>query len=93
MFYKWKRIKIVMSELYDPRDKMKNCGIDRLPGGYAELCTDRNVYDAFVDICIAESEGELQVAAKVWHNRVIATYPKLVGQINEVLCGTRKELV
>lgn len=92
MFIQWRRIKKVMAELYDPRDLTIHCGMQGLLSAYDRLCADRDIYEAFEMLCIVDGEQEFQNAAAVWRARILAKFPCLEWQIDEVLKGVRHEI-
>lgn len=101
MFYNWRRVKIVMSELWDPEDLTKNGGISRLLAVYEKTCTDRRIYRQFVLMCESMGEDMFQRRAGIWHSAVEAyatnathsvRVPPLIQQIEEILKGVRTQL-
>lgn len=106
MFYKWRNIKVVLGELFDPDDRMKNAGAmmwDKYL--HRVIIDDRDrgflipAFDHLVDVY---GEAQFQDAARNFHMALeqylqshlnLERAGKLCQGINKILEGRARELV
>ena len=96
MFIRWDRIKLVMSELWDPDDLTKGAGKNGLMHMYNIMCDDQGVRDAFTMLVCVQGEELFQKMAVHWRDsvhryvdRLPTKKPDLWAQIVEMLEGRR----
>lgn len=92
MHYNWKRIRKVMSELFDPYDQTAKMGRATLVWWYTKEQIDPNVLQAFIHLCDVRGEDQFQHAAANWHKATVDFIP-IVKQINGILTGELEEIV
>lgn len=98
MFYRWSRIKLIMSELWDPDDEtvhMGKCGLERY---YEKHCEDYTVRRCFSDLVWTTGEKQFQEKAHEWHmwlRHYVAQFKRwdLTQQTEEILQGKRNYYV
>jgi len=90
MFYKWLRIKVVLSEVFDIPEK---CGANRTSNLLAQKNSELSQAFEFVASC--HGEDEFQKAADRWHSALFRWVEKEYGekaaylenQIDQILLG------
>lgn len=100
MFIRWNRIKLVMSELWDPDDLTVGAGKNGLIHMYNVMCDDRDVRDSFAMVASVCGEELFQKMAEHWKASVLlycGRFPNgwkidLRAQVIEMLEGKREFL-
>lgn len=96
MFYKWLRVKIVLSEVFDIPER---CGANRA----SNLLAQKNyeLAEAFEFVATCHGEEEFQKAADRWHSALFRWVEKEYGekaaylenQIDQILLGRSIHIV
>lgn len=98
MFYKWLRIKIVVTEVFDVPTK---CGADRLSNLIYNKIDDNDLAETFDHVAHCHGEDEFQRAADRWHQALFRWLDREYGekainierQIDQILSGDRVQIV
>lgn len=99
MFYKWLRVKIVLSEMFDISEK---CGANRASNLLAQKVQENSeLSQAFEFVASCHGEDEFQKAADRWHSALFRWVEKEYGekaaylenQIDQILLGRSIHIV
>lgn len=94
MFYKWLRVKIVLSEIFE-----LNCGVKRATNLLYDK--DKELAEAFEFVATCHGEEEFQKAADRWHSALFRWVEKEYGekaaylenQIDQILLGRSVHII